>query len=101
MIQGLLIELKTDELKQHIVGRADYHKKKAEWYEAQIKNLKQGGLEETHASNDPVSSLERSHHDHREKYGYFMFMAEHLIPDETYRLTEHDLSKLEFVSRYF
>ena len=39
--------------------------------------------------------------EHEDKYGYFMFMAEHLVPDETYRLSESDLSRLEIAARYF
>jgi hypothetical protein len=43
----------------------------------------------------------RSECSHREKAAFFSFLAEHLIPGETYRLTEDDLARLEFVSRYF
>jgi hypothetical protein len=102
MIEGLKIEIPTRELREHIEARAQYHRDKAEWYAGQVSNLRAGGLaEQRHMSNDPVSSLERSEQDHREKCAFFSFLAEHLIPDETYRLTEADLSRLEFISRYY
>ena len=101
MIEGLKIEIPTEELRAHIEGRARHHREKAEWYEGQVRNLRAGGLSEHHVSNDPVSSLERSEDSHRERAAFFSFLAEHLIEGETYRLTEDDLARLEFVSRYF
>jgi hypothetical protein len=101
MIQGLQIDVSSTELKEHIQGRAKHHKEKAEWYEKQVRNLKEGGVTESMASNDPTSSLQRSAEEHRQKFGFFSFMADHIVPNETYRLTEHDLSRLEFVSRYY
>jgi hypothetical protein len=95
MIQGLQIEVSSEELKKHIGERAKHHREKAEWYEQQVKNLKAGGVGETIASNDPMSSLQRSAQEHKEKCAFFSFI------NDTYRLTEHDLARLEFVSRYF
>jgi hypothetical protein len=102
MIRGLKIEIPTQELREHIEARAQYHRDKAEWYAGQVRNLRAGGegLGEYHASNDPVASLQRSEHSHQERCAFFSFLAEHLIADETYRLTEEDLSRLEFISRY-
>lgn len=60
MIQGLQIDVSSTELKEHIQGRAKHHKEKAEWYEKQVRNLKEGGVTESMASNDPTSSLQRS-----------------------------------------
>jgi hypothetical protein len=51
-------------------------------------------------TNDPVGSLETSKKGHADKYAFFQFMAEHLIPIVTYSLTELDLGRLEFVARY-
>jgi hypothetical protein len=51
-------------------------------------------------SNDPVGSLQESANRHGEREAFLTFMAEHIVPDETYRLTEQDLIRLEIVSRY-
>jgi hypothetical protein len=101
MIEGLKIEIPTAELRAHIEGRARHHRDNAEWYEGQSRNLRAGGLAESHVSNDPVSSLERSEQNHRDKAAFFSFLAEHLIAGETYLLMEDDLARLEFISRYF
>lgn len=50
---------------------------------------------------DPVvTALEGRLRSHKERFTLFAFMEEHVIPNETYRLTENDLTRLEIVSRY-
>lgn len=101
MIEGLKIEIGSAELGEHITTRASFHEGKAKFYTEQVTNLKAGGIREQAMSNDPVSSLEASAKQHRERGAFFRFMAEHLIPDETYQLDESDLGRLEIVSRYY
>lgn len=101
MIDGLKISVSSTELKTHIEGRAKYHAQRAEFYSDQAGNLKSGGLQLEAASNDPVGSLERSAKDHGEKAAFFSFLAEHIIPDERYILSENDLARIEIFSRYF
>jgi hypothetical protein len=100
MIEGIRIEVKSEELTALLKERAAYHADKAAWYAEQIKNLKNGGLRPEHVSNDPLSGLERSHQDHQQKAALFSFLRDHVISGETYRLSENDLSRLEFISRY-
>ena len=101
MIDGIKIDVKSDELRAHIQMRAIHHDNKAKWYNDQIRGLKSGGIAESGNSNDPVGSLQNSMRNHQEKFALFQFMADHIVPDEVYRLAESDLSRLEFVSRYF
>ena len=101
MIEGLKIDISTAELRNHFEERAKYHRKKADWYHSQIKSLREGGVAPTRMSNDPVGSLEHSASHHVTKTAYFTFMAEHLIPDEIYRLTEDDLGHIELASKYY
>jgi hypothetical protein len=101
MIEGLKIEITSDELRVHILARAEHHRERATFYEAQVSNLRAGGLTaERGVSNDPVGSLNHSATQHRNKTAFFAFLAEHLVPGETYRLTENDLERLEIFSRY-
>jgi len=52
-------------------------------------------------SLDPIRDLEHKIHEHENKAGFFLFMAEHLVMDEVYRLSESDLARLEIAARYF
>jgi hypothetical protein len=102
MINGIQIEMSTDKLAAHIKQRADFHRSKAAWYKQQIQSLTAGGLEGRGGhSNDPIGSLSQSQRSHEEKAAYFAVLHENLIPNETYRLSQDDLSGLEFVSRFF
>jgi hypothetical protein len=101
VIQGVQIELTTEQLRDHIAARAEHHRGRAAWYGAQVRQLHAGGVREQRVSNDPVSSLEGSQEEHQRKAALFAFLAEHLIPDETYRLSEHDFTRLEFVDRWY
>lgn len=101
MIEGILIELSTLELREHLRLRESYHTEKRTFYETQIEALLSGGVGRSGASNDPVGSLERSVKEHGDKQAFFAFLAEHLVPDEIYRLSESDFVRMEFAARYF
>jgi hypothetical protein len=100
MITGLCIDVSARELREHLAARADHHEEKAKWYETQAAALSQGGAA-TGMSNDPVRSLEESEQRHREKAAYFRFMEQHLVDNETYRLSQDDLAQIELSSRYY
>ena len=105
MIEGIKIEMTTTELKTHVVERVKFHKGKAVWYAKQATNLRAGRsdgmMSASNMTNDPVTSLVRSREEHEKRATYFALVAKHLIPNETYRLSESDLSRLEFASQYF
>jgi hypothetical protein len=101
MIEGLKIDITCSELKVHLEERAEYHRKKTEWYAKQVSSLREGGADSTHMSNDPVSSLAGSAKSHKERASYFAFLAKHLVADEVYRLSESDLGEIELASRYY
>jgi hypothetical protein len=101
MIEGLKIDVTSEELRTHLDERAKYHRQKADWYASQIEALQSGGLDRSRGSNDPLDSLGNSMKAHRDKTSYFAFLAQHLITGETYRLSQDDLSAIEVASRYF
>ena len=101
MIEGLMIEVTSEELRQHLGDRADHHRRKTEFYAKQVTSLEEGGLDQDGSTADPVSNLARRGRLHREKASYFSFMAEHLIEGERYRLSQEDLSAIEIASRYY
>lgn len=100
MIQGIQIEMTSKQLREHIEARVGYHAEKMKWYSAQVTSLKSGGMEDTNHSNNPIGSLVSSAKGHGEKAAFFRVLADHLVANETYRLSEQDLTRLEFVSRY-
>lgn len=100
MITGICIDVSAQELKEHLAERVDYHDKKASWYKTQAQALSKGGAA-TGMSNDPVRSLEDSEQRHCEKAAYFKFMEQHIVKNETYRLSQEDLGQLELASRYY
>jgi hypothetical protein len=104
MIEGVKIDISTDELKDHLSERASYHQEKQAFYEGQVESLKAGHVGEMDKgaiSNDPVSQLEGSARRHKETAALFQFISDHLVPNEVYRLEERDLTRLEVLSRYF
>ena len=101
MIEGIRIDISSSELKEHLEERAEFHRKKSEWYSTQVTSLREGGVTPAPMSNDPVASLANSASGHKEKAAYFSFLAQHLIPDELYRLTEDDMGNIELASRYY
>jgi hypothetical protein len=100
VIEGVRIELSSEELRQTFVDRASWHYERAMFYEDQVDSLRRGGVNASGVTNDPVSSLENSARQHKDRQAYFTFLAAHLIPDETYRLSEQDLTRLELLARY-
>jgi hypothetical protein len=99
MIEGLKIQIGSQELKMHILGRAAHHREKTEWYAKQINSLKQGHVSQTGASNDPIASLEQSRKSHNNAATFFKFLAHHLVGDEIYQLSENDLTRIEILDR--
>jgi hypothetical protein len=100
-IEGLKMEVQSSELREHLLKRAEHHAERRDFYVRQAGALHEGGVEEQQATNDPVTSLRTSAKSHGEREAFFRFMAEHIIPNERYVLSEQDLIRIEIVSRYF
>lgn len=112
MIEGLKIDVPSTELKEHLAARASHHGERVAFYLGQAKHLSQGlkdlDLEDeseaqaysNSGQRDPRDSMRQSAKSHQDRQMFFQFMADHLVPGEVYRLTEADIIKLEFASRY-
>ena len=101
MIEGLKLEFSSGDLKNHLLNRRNYHSEKAIWYKGQVESLQKGGMRPEAVTNDPLIGLERTMQDHKQKAEFFSVLRAHVIPDETYILSENDLARLEFISRFF
>lgn len=106
MIQGLHIEMPTAKLAEHLMARSTYHAKRREHYLAEYKRTTEQdivGEEEMDADEGFTNTANyggrqsalQSAKSHRVKAAYFKFIAENLIQDEIYRLSEADLGKYE------
>ena len=104
MIEGVKIDITSQELYEHLMERVSYHEEKRDFYKSQAASLKAGHvgeMDKSAISNDPVASLEGSQNRHKEAAALFRFLAEHLVEDEVYRLEERDFTRLEIIKRYF
>lgn len=101
MIEGVHIDVKADELIGLIADRSIYHTKKADAYRERITALAEAGIkEDKNVSGDPMRGLMDKEQSHLEKVSFFDFLGEHIIPDETYRLSMNDLRTIEVISRW-
>lgn len=97
MIEGLRIDVSSEEMKKILKDRVSYHSEKAEMYGSQVKALE--GEPTVDMTADPKKALRDRLRHHQRKWEFFNFLAEHVIPNETYRLSEIDLTRLEILSR--
>jgi len=104
MIQGIQLELSGNELAIHLFERVDHHNVRAGFYDQQVAAMIQGAPEVEREEEqsysgmvDPVHQMKLKARDHRKKRELFRFMAEHILLGETYRITEQDLLRLEFL----
>lgn len=97
MIQGLHFDVQSEELKDIISRQITKHVAKAKEYAGQLERL--SGLETSGGSMDPKKDLEghRTHHENSVKT--LTFLRDHVVPNETYRLSESDLATIGLVSR--
>jgi hypothetical protein len=100
MVEGLWIEMSSDKLRSLLNTRVGYHSDKAAWYKKQANALSEQ-VETTNASNNPTQSLRSSQREHEGKATFFRVLADNVIPNETYRLSEENCLRIELYSRYF
>ena len=101
MIEGIKIDIESEELKTHLLDKVKFHQDKTVHYETQVSALEKDKADLAGGSNNPVSSLQESAKKHKAVGEFFQFMADHIVPNETYRLQADDLRRLEIVSYYF
>lgn len=107
MIEGIKLEIPSEEMKTLIKSRIPHHEAKAKFYDEQASKLKeimkatdgeavQGGNNNSLTNN--TGGLESSAKTHKDKVKFFKFMHDHIIPNEQYRLQHNDLVHLEIIS---
>lgn len=108
MIEGMHFDFSGKELKDHFIKRAERNKMRAAAFEKELEHFKEDDEEseqreeiERMYSNKAIGSAKdtlkgRVKH-YRTRAMFFMIAADHVVPGETYRLNEHDLTNLEIV----
>ena len=102
MIQGLYIDVSSDEIRTMLQDRLKYHQGKTSFYKEQLAKMQQIDKalgEEARtigktSSASPTESLESSVRKHENMTLYYKFMSEHVVPNETYRLGDGELQRL-------
>lgn len=117
-IEGIKLSITSAELKKLCEQRVEYHSKRAEQQAERLKKLeptfKEIEQEDEESANeaahgfkyassnapgdeDPLAKIRRRFKHHRDRATVFRFMAEHVVVNETYVMTESDLQKLEVI----
>jgi len=99
MIEGLKFEMTGTELQGHFNNRATHHRKRQEEYSKQATLFPEDDTEPSKVSNSsPRKSLEEKALEHKRKAEIAEWRSKHVMVNETYQLTENDLSQAEIVS---
>lgn len=100
MINGIIMDVKGEELIERISVRVAHHQERAKECGAQLRKLrgrrqptldKDGETTFDGAMPHDKQTLARKTRQHRERAEALMFLAKHLVRDEVYRVTETDL----------
>ncbi len=111
MIEGLKLTMTSAELKKTLESRVEYHQGRVAWLTVEIKRLEpelakftEQSLEiekyVSNSSNNGLDTFKSQLRHHTDRATVFKFMAEHIIPNETYLLEEEDLRRLEVLPRW-
>jgi hypothetical protein len=101
MIQGLQIDVPSDELIKILQERLAHHQSKAETYEKKAKELgaQIAAIEEDMelgkvSGGTPVEQLSKKAREHKDQAGWYDFMIKHVVQKDVYRLEQKDLQRL-------
>jgi hypothetical protein len=96
MIEGLKVTIKGTELRQLCLKRAKHHLARAKVYAQQESVMVQSRIEGAASSSgsDPVRDIKDKREEHESGASEMSFIADHIVPRESYLLDLSALSKL-------
>ena len=102
MIEGIVVRMETDELMTHLLKRVEYHTQRSKFYEQECEKFKAEADDAKirQGQNTFVQTskaMEEAAEKHDRSALWFNFVADHLIPDETYHLDDKALEVIEAV----
>lgn len=104
MIDGFKIDITADELVAHLDSRISHHHGRTQECETKLQRLQ--ALESTSDEEEDVfdmcgaskiDGLQRLAAKHRTREVFLMFVRNHVVASEVYRLSEDDLRLLEWL----
>jgi len=103
MIDGLRVDLTAEELVRHLDERIRHHHERAADCEKRAQRA--GDMESGTDDDDPeiscwpalVHDLERRAARHRSREALLVFLRNHVVASEIYRLSERDLKSVELL----
>ena len=109
MINGLNFDIDTKELEEILNTKIQQFSAKASLYQEQAEQQeeltrRQASIDDSDLpkfSNDQSTNLRSKANEQLQKVKEFTFLRDHLIKNETYRLTRDDLNYLGIVHRRF
>ena len=99
MIDGFKLDFTSDQLKAHCEVKSAAHREKVARYQEQLNGLHRLQQDQPGLSNDPGTALQRQLDSHVGRASFFDLLAGHIVPNETYRLGDSDLQRLELIDR--
>lgn len=101
MIEGMQVQLTSEQVAEILRERIRTYTEKADWYADQAKKWLAVNAEvDVHEKPERAVHLEEKAQTGREVVKYAKFLLEHLIPDQTYRLGLEDLRTLGVLTNY-
>lgn len=104
MIEGLKVDIPGKEMKHLLSERLAYHKDRLNYWEGQLALLRTTMTQaekdgyslgkSSYGSKGPLEAAEESIAKHQNNIVFYKFTSEHVVIDETYRLSEHDLQRI-------
>jgi hypothetical protein len=102
-IEGLRFEVEATELKKHLLKMSKYHEEEAaerrRWETQRERTSPAQGAENSGKDGGKNREWDMVKY-HEMTATFFRFLADHVIEDETYRLTRKDLKAVEMVEEY-
>lgn len=101
MIEGMQVQLTTEQVAEILRERIRAYTEKADWYANQAEEWKKINAEvDVHEKPQTAAHMEEKAQAGREVVKYTKFLLEHLIPDQTYRLGLEDLRTIGVLTGY-
>jgi hypothetical protein len=102
MISGVVVEWKSEEFKVHLLRRMEHHAERAAFYEKECAKFKSEAADAEIKLGQSTfvqtyKAMEEAQGNHARAWTFFRFLADHLVPNEVYRLDTKDLSEVEAI----
>jgi hypothetical protein len=101
MIEGLKVTVAATELRELCIKQADFHRRRAAFYEEKEKALEGVPRQQAgYSGQDPLQQMQAKRSEHENAVRELVFIGDHLKDGEEYLLAANDLQRLGIVRRH-